>query len=165
MKKIVFIGSASGWGALIRETEKGPHSFQNSKEFSSLPFSWTWKETITPLKTAEEISLPPGYSTLPYIKEVCFKVAHSIEEVLKHEDFPVVIGGDHAVAAGTWAGIARYLKAKEKLGLIWIDAHMDAHTMETTPSKAHHGMPLAALLGYGDSCLVNVLEKGPILSP
>ena len=165
MKKIVFIGSASGWGAQIRGTEKGPYHFQNSKEFSSLPSSWIWKETLAPLKTAEEIFLPPGYLTLPYVEDICLRVAHSIEETLKNKDFPIVMGGDHSVAAGTWAAVARHLKAKEKLGLIWIDAHMDAHTMETTPSKAYYGMPLAALLGHGDFSLVNVLAKGPILSP
>lgn len=165
MTKTVFIGSASGWGAQVRETEKGPQVFQNSSFLASFPFSWTWKETLFPLKTAEEITLPPGPLTLPYIEDICLRVAHSIEETLQKDERPVVIGGDHVVAIGTWAGVTRGLDAKEKFGLIWVDAHMDAHTMETTPSQAYHGMPLAVLLGHGDPTLVDLLGKGPILRP
>lgn len=165
MTKTVFIGSASGWGAQVRETEKGPQVFQNSSFLASFPFSWTWKETLFPLKTAEEITLPPGPLTLPYIEDICLRVAHSIEETLQKDERPVVIGGDHVVAIGTWAGVTRGLDTKEKFGLIWVDAHMDAHTMETTPSQAYHGMPLAVLLGHGDPTLVDLLGKGPILRP
>ena len=165
MTKTVFIGSASGWGAQVRETEKGPQVFQNSSFLASFSFSWTWKETLFPLKTAEEITLPPGPLTLPYIEDICLRVAHSIEETLQKGERPVVIGGDHVVAIGTWAGVTRGLDTKEKFGLIWVDAHMDAHTMETTPSQAYHGMPLAVLLGHGDPTLVDLLGKGPLLRP
>jgi arginase len=165
MTKTVFIGSASGWGAQVRETEKGPQVFQNSDVLASFPFSWTWKETLFPLKTAEEITLPPGVLTLPYIEDICLRVAHSVEATLKMNERPVVIGGDHVVAVGTWAGVTHGLGAQEKFGLIWVDAHMDAHTMETTPSQAYHGMPLAVLLGHGETSLVNLLTKGPVLRP
>lgn len=165
MTKTVFIGSASGWGAQVRETEKGPQVFQNSDFLASFPFSWTWKETLFPLKTAEEITLPPGPLTLPYIKDICSRIAHSVVETLKRDERPVVIGGDHVVAVGTWSGVTHSLEAKEKFGLIWVDAHMDAHTMETTPSQAYHGMPLAVLLGHGEPSLVNLFDKGPVLRP
>jgi len=165
MARIAFIGFASGWGAQFRETEKGPASFFNSGILSSLNSSWVWKETLKPLKMAQEVALVPGLLTLPYIEDLCHRTSLMVEKVLQNHQFPVVIGGDHTVAAGTWAGVAHHFHAKQKLGLIWIDAHMDAHTMETTPSKAFHGMPLAALLGFGESSLVNVLEEGPVLSP
>ncbi|MBL8677187.1 MAG: arginase, partial [Alphaproteobacteria bacterium] len=131
----------------------------------SFPFSWAWKETLFPLKTARDITLPPGPLTLPYIEDICLRVAHSIEKTLKRNERPVVIGGDHVIAIGTWAGVTRGLEAKQKFGLIWVDAHMDSHTMETTPSQAYHGMPLAVLLGHGDPSLVNLLDKGPVLLP
>ena len=165
MTKTVFIGSASGWGAQVRETEKGPQVLQNSDFLASFPFSWTWKETLFPLKTAEEITLPPGPLTLPYIEDICSRIGHSVEETLKMQECPVVIGGDHVVAVGTWARVTHGLEVKEKFGLIWVDAHMDAHTMETTPSQAYHGMPLAVLLGHGEPSLVNLLDKGPALRP
>lgn len=165
MKKIAFIGSASGWGAQIRETEKGPRALQNSGVLSSLSLPYVWKEIIYPPKMAQEIDLLPGVATLPFIQDVCLHIAQSVEQSLQEKHFPVVIGGDHSVAMGTWSGVSHQLKAREEFGLIWIDAHMDAHTMETTPSRAYHGMPLAALLGFGDHSLVNLLEEGPVLNP
>ncbi|HUX78510.1 MAG TPA: arginase family protein, partial [Alphaproteobacteria bacterium] len=165
MNTVTFIGSASGLGAQIRETAKGPGSLQNSGILSSLKSQWIWKETIFPTESVLKLHIQPGPLTLPYIEDLCRRVSLSVEEALTDHQFPVIIGGDHVVAAGTWAGVTHYLKAKQAFGLIWIDAHMDAHTMETTPSKAYHGMPLAALLGFGESSLVNILEEGPILSP
>ncbi len=165
MHLVAFIGAASGWGAQIRETEKGPEALQNSGILSSLKFHWIWKETIFPFKAEQEISLSPGPLTLPFIENLCHLISLSVEQSLQNQHLPVVIGGDHIVAAGTWAGVIHHLKAKQEFGLIWIDAHMDAHTMETTPSHAYHGMPLAILLGFGPPTLVNILEKGPLLSP
>lgn len=165
MVNISLIGFASGWGAQVRGTEKGPHALEKSGILSTLPFSYRWKDIIEPIKTSEEISLSPGLPTLPYISDVCLRLATSVQEILQDHQFPVVIGGDHVVATGTWAGVTQALGLRQKFGLIWIDAHMDAHTMETTPSKAYHGMPLAALLGYGDSPLVDILDKGPVLNP
>lgn len=151
MKNITFIGSASGWGAQVRETEKGAEALRTSGALESVDFEWTWKETLHPLKSSKEITLAPGSAILPYMEDICTRMARSVEHTLQNDEFPVVIGGDHAIAMGTWAGVIHHLKAKEKFGLIWIDAHMDAHTMETTPSQAYHGMPLAALLGFGEN--------------
>lgn len=165
MNDVAFIGFASGWGAQVRGTEKGPDTFQGSAILSSLTTPWVWKETLYPQEKAKDSLIPPGLLTLPYIEDMCRRISHSVKETLKNNQLPVVIGGDHVVAAGTWAGVTHQLKAKEEFGLIWIDAHMDAHTMETTHSNALHGMPLAALLGFGEFSLVNVMEKGPILNP
>ena len=76
---------------------------------------------------------------------------------------PLVLGGDHIVGAGTWRGVARALAPRGKLGLIWIDAHLDAHTPQTTHTGNIHGMPLAALLGIGDETLTGL--PGPHLDP
>lgn len=62
----------------------------------------------------------------------------------------LVLGGDHSCAMGTWAGVLEGLSGMQRLGLIWLDAHLDAHTFLTTPSQNVHGMPVAALLGKGD---------------
>ncbi len=77
-------------------------------------------------------------------------------------EFPVVLGGDHAIAMGSWAGVARGL-AHAPLGLIWLDAHLDAHTVETTPSMNPHGMGAAALLGHGDARFLAL--AGGVLRP
>jgi len=74
--------------------------------------------------------------------------------------FPLILGGDHSVAAGTWSGIADAYKTRlgeaGRIGLIWIDAHLDSHTPETSESQAPHGMPLAALLGHGAPALTDL---------
>lgn len=165
MSCVAFIGYASGWGAQIRETEQGPYFVLNSGMLNSLTSSWKWQQMLRPSQQAKDISLPPGRLTLPYIEDVCHRTALAVQTSLQKGDFPVVIGGDHSVAMGTWAGVVQHFRAKEDFGLIWIDAHMDAHTMETTFSQAYHGMPLATLLGFGEDSLVNLLEKGPILNP
>ncbi len=74
---------------------------------------------------------------------------------------PLVIGGDHSIAAGTWRGIGRALGGAP--GLLWIDTHLDAHTPATSPSGNPHGMPLAALLGHGDREMTDI--AGPQLNP
>lgn len=68
----------------------------------------------------------------------------------------LVLGGDHSCAIGTWSGVAQALWPQGRLGLIWVDAHLDAHTPESSPSHAPHGMPLAALLGHGSAAFTEL---------
>lgn len=78
--------------------------------------------------------------------------------IQQHKPF-AVLGGDHSCAIGTWSGVAAALAQQQQngeLSLIWIDAHMDSHTFETTATGNIHGMPLAALLGYGDTSLTHI---------
>ena len=72
-----------------------------------------------------------------------------------HQPF-LVIGGDHSCALGTWAGVLEGQKKSQNFGLLWLDAHMDAHTFATSPSKNIHGMPVAGLLGKADTRLASL---------
>lgn len=93
-------------------------------------------------------------------------LASRVEKVLEQNKFPLCIGGDHSMAIGTIAGISSYCKKnKLTLGVIWIDAHTDMNTDETTPSGNIHGMPLAASMGLGNSELVNFYGFSPKLKP
>jgi len=74
---------------------------------------------------------------------------------LKTQQPFLVIGGDHSCALGTWSGVLNALEPPHKLGLIWLDAHLDAHTFLTSPSGNIHGMPVAALLGHADKKLAS----------
>ncbi|WP_031435937.1 arginase [Methylobacter tundripaludum] len=77
----------------------------------------------------------------------------------------LVIGGDHSCALGTWGGVLNGLRQPDKFGLIWLDAHMDAHTFATSPSGNIHGMPLAALLGKADKKLATMYPGSDFIKP
>jgi arginase len=92
-----------------------------------------------------------GESRLDAVREFNHRLANRVAASVLARRFPLVFGGDHSIAAGTWAGVASALQrsGRARPGLLWIDAHMDSHTTQTTPSGNPHGMPLAELLGAG----------------
>jgi arginase len=89
------------------------------------------------------------------VSRLCGELASAVAGALSRNALPCVLGGDHSCAGGTWTGVARALHARgtRSLGLVWIDAHMDAHTPRTSHSGRLHGMPLAWLLGQDDDPL------------
>ena len=92
--------------------------------------------------------------------------AKCVQEALGHGATPVVLGGDHSVAAGTVAGVANYFRMQQQsIGLIWMDAHSDINTPETSPSGNVHGMPVAALLGMEPAALRDLLNWSPKVLP
>jgi arginase len=81
---------------------------------------------------------------------------------LNNNQTPLVLGGDHSIAAGTVAGVAsHYRRQNQKIGLLWIDAHADMNTPESSPSGNVHGMPLACCAGFGPPALVNLFDFAP----
>jgi len=101
-------------------------------------------------------SQPLGNSKLKYLEpivRVCEELAKVVTETLEAGEFPLVLGGDHSIALGSIAGVTRMHK---NVGVIWIDAHADFNTYETTPSGNIHGMILAASVGIGESRLTNM---------
>jgi len=108
----------------------------------------------------------PKLKYLDEIIKTSKMLADKVEKVLEKENFPICIGGDHSMAIGTISGIASFCrKRKLRLGVIWIDAHSDMNTDETSPTGNIHGMPLAALMGLGCDELVNLLGFSPKLYP
>lgn len=108
----------------------------------------------------------PHARFLDVITKTCSKVADLVEAAVDTEQFPLVLGGDHAQAAGTIAGMARTWRRRgEEVGVLWIDAHTDMNTPETSPSGNIHGMPLACLLGHGPSSLTALGGGQPSLKP
>lgn len=103
---------------------------------------------------------------LPAILRTCTLLAERVEQNLDQGSFPLVLGGDHAQAIGTISGLARWWRKRgERIGVVWVDAHTDMNTPETTPSGNIHGMPLAALMGYGPPELVALAGDEPALHP
>lgn len=97
----------------------------------------------------------PGERRKDYaVSQLCGLLASAVADALRHGRLPCVLGGDHSCAGGTWSGVARALsQGAARLGLVWIDAHMDSHTPETSHTGRLHGMPLAWLLGEHDDPL------------
>ncbi|HYT35244.1 MAG TPA: arginase [Ktedonobacteraceae bacterium] len=101
-------------------------------------------------------SQPLGNPKLKYLEPivlVCEELAGTVTSILQEGDFPLVLGGDHSIALGSVSGVAN---AHKNIGVLWIDAHADFNTDETTPSGNIHGMILASLAGLGNSSLTNV---------
>ncbi|MEK6750124.1 MAG: arginase [Pseudomonadota bacterium] len=105
----------------------------------------------------------PGLDALAVVTALAQRVAQQTRLWVAHGHAFVVVGGDHSCAVGTWSGAAHGMRARGPLGLIWIDAHMDGHTPETSPSGALHGMPLAILLGHGPHDLTQLAGALPTL--
>jgi arginase len=118
-----------------------------------------------PVEQAESLPTGPDRTRyLPQIAASCRKLALEVERVLDRERVPVVLGGDHSIAIGTVAGVTRHFrKQTQKIGLLWIDAHADMNTPETTPSGNVHGMPLACCVGMGPRELTELLDPAPML--
>ncbi|MGA2889998.1 MAG: arginase [Terracidiphilus sp.] len=99
---------------------------------------------------------------LKQIAETCTRTAEAVLKTLEEGITPLVLGGDHSLAVGSVSGVSEFHRRKgEKIGVLWIDAHSDINTPETSPSGNVHGMPLAALLGLGPERLTNIFGYAP----
>lgn len=110
-----------------------------------------------------------GQQSARYLKEItetCTRVADMVSKTLDEDMTPVILGGDHSVAAGSVSGVAHfYRRQNQKIGLIWIDAHADMNTPTSSLSGNVHGMPLAAVLGLGPEPLTSILGFPPKVQP
>lgn len=103
---------------------------------------------------------------LNQIAEACTRTAEGVAAALESGATPLVLGGDHSLAAGSVSGVAEFYRRQgKKIGLIWVDAHADINTPETSPSGNVHGMPLAALLGLGPQPLSCIYDFSPKVAP
>ena len=115
------------------------------------------------IKNMEELKV--GNERARYLGEITRASAllgRKVERIMDRGHFPLVLGGDHSIAVGTVSGIAAFCRRQgKKFGLLWIDAHGDINTPETSPSGNIHGMPLAALLGFGVEELTGIGGESP----
>ena len=118
------------------------------------------------LEIPDRDSLPAhgALDLLPPIAEVCSRLALETAQAVRDGALPFVLGGDHSIAAGSVAGVATALAERgERVGLVWMDAHGDLNTPESSLSGNVHGMPLAHLLGHGDKRLAGIAKPGPAI--
>ncbi|MCF6246091.1 MAG: arginase [Desulfobacula sp.] len=160
-KKISVIGVPMDFGQQLRGVDMGPAAARYSGLISRL------RALGHEVVDTGDVSIPIrdyDADTDKYVKEItqiCESIYKAGRQVVKKGRFPLFIGGDHSIAVGTVAAVTD----DKPTGLIWIDAHGDFNTPQTSPSGNIHGMPLAALIGEGHKSLVNVGHPGAKISP
>ena len=141
-REIQIIGSAWGIGAPDHGCANGPLALKAAglmKMLQAIQVEASWRDTL---------AAPSGEgSALSVVSTLASRLAAQTAQVMHSGAFPLVLGGDHSCAIGTWQGV--HDAAPGPIGLLWMDAHLDSHTPETSQSKHLHGMPLACLLGHG----------------
>src|SRR3569623_524658 len=164
MKDVAIIGVASGAGARDPGCADGPDALIGAGPIAcphidgvKSPSYHLLRSTLQPSARADEV--------LPAVVDISQRVANEVQRCLLQGAFPLVIGGDHSCAIGTWSGVHAAAHVKGPLGLLWVDAHMDSHVPATSPSSALHDMPLACLLGQGVDSLVNLGGVAPKFLP
>ncbi len=147
-KKIKFIEVKSEIGAGTRGASLGPDAIK----VAALDYGSSLFNKIPSIEIPVENNLLFEAQGSPYAKRmrgvinIYERLSKTVADTLKAKEFPLVLAGDHSTAGGTIAGI-RMAFPKQRLGVIWIDAHADLHSPYTTPTGNVHGMPLAASLG------------------
>ena len=122
-----------------------------------------WMRPATKAQALARAQQIPG---LPQIAAACEALAAQVEQALSRGNVPLVLGGDHSVAIGTVSGVSRHFRQRnQRVGLIWLDAHADMNTPDSSPSGNIHGMPLACLLGMGPVELTDIGGYHPKVAP
>jgi ornithine--oxo-acid transaminase len=155
-RAVRILGAASGLGAAEPGCADGPARLRLAGLDAHLVargVGAVWSDTLFPDQA-------PGEPVAQVVNRLNERLARAAGRAVRDGATPLVLGGDHSIAIGTWRGVAGALDGP--LGLVWIDAHLDAHTPETSHSGKVHGMPLAALLGQTGDALG---APGAALSP
>jgi arginase len=163
--KIDIIGVPVDLGAGRRGVDMGPSAIRYAhlqQELEKLGYEVHDKGNVE-VPIAETCNVnEPKLRYIDCIVPMARRTAGAVATSITAGRFPVVLGGDHSIALGSIRGAAR----QRKIGVLWVDAHADFNTPETTPSGNIHGMPLAALCGYGDRRLVQLWEETiPVIDP
>jgi arginase len=168
-RKVSLIGAPLGLGGGHPGTSLGPTGLRMAglaKRVRALGLEFEdTGDLVVPCPTVEA---PPD-PRARFVDEIaahCRELADRVQELLERGRFPLVVGGDHAIACGTVAGLKRHHAARGgRIGLIWFDAHGDMNTPETSPSGNVHGMPLACILGFGPPGLTELAGAVPMVAP
>jgi len=168
-QKVRIIGVPMDLGQSRRGVDMGPSALRGAGLQSSIKKLGVQVEDIGNLSVKQPEEMPVGEKRAKYLQEIaetCADVATATEKALSEGFLPLVLGGDHSIAAGVAAGVANHFrKEKKQIGYLWLDAHGDMNTPESSPSGNVHGMPLAAIMGYGAPELVDLLGFHPKAEP
>jgi arginase len=169
MQKIKILGVPLDLGQERRGVDMGPFAVRAAGLNRALESLGHTVEDSGNIHVRQPEEQPFGNQSAKYLKEIAEasqEVAERIRQTLEAGYFPVSLGGDHSMAIGTQAGVAKYFHDRnQQIGCLWIDAHADMNTPETSPSGNVHGMPFAANLGHGPESLTNIFGYAPKLRP
>ena len=167
--RIAIIGAPMDLGAGRRGVDMGPSALRVASLNERLASLGYKVEDLGNIHVVQAESVAEGTTTARYLNEIaatCTRLAGLVESSVEAGKFPIVLGGDHSVAIGTIAGLSHeYRKQDKKIGLVWIDAHADMNTPETSPSGNIHGMPLACCVGLGPTELTHIYGYAPKVDP
>ena len=161
MSLIHIIGAPQDLGQEKRGVDMGPSALRVAGLVSRLEELGCEVMDVGDILTRSREGRSPGDERVRFAREVVEDVerlADQVERAAQEGHFPLVLGGDHSIAIGSLAGLAR---VTPRQGLIWVDAHADFNTPETTPSGNIHGMGVAAIIGEGDTRLVEAGGVSP----
>jgi arginase len=168
-QKIRIIGVPMDLGASRRGVDMGPSALRVAGLQARIKQLGHQVEDMgnIPVKQAEEQHY--GEKRAKYLNEIaetCKELAQTVQKSLEEGLLPLVLGGDHSIAVGALSGVSAHFRVSEKhIGYIWLDAHGDMNTPESSPSGNIHGMPLASVMGYGAPELVELLGFKPKVEP
>jgi arginase len=167
--QITIIGAPLDLGQGRRGVDMGPSAVRVANLNSRLASLGFEVEDLGNVHVDQAEASPEGHPRakyLPQIAATCQRLALLVGETLARGRFPLVLGGDHSVAVGTVSGVAEHYRLRgEKIGLIWLDAHADMNTPESSPSGNVHGMPLACIVGRGPAELTEIFGYKPKVAP
>lgn len=164
-KDISIIGVPMDLGQTRRGVDMGPSAIRYAGVVERLENLQHRIEDLGDIEIGSRdrtISNESNLKNLKAVAEASETLAAKVDEVVTQGKFPLVLGGDHSIAIGTIAGLAKHYP---NMGVIWYDAHGDLNTGETSPSGNIHGMPLAVSLGLGDPTLTQIGGYGTKIKP
>lgn len=169
MRKIKIIGVPLDLGQERRGVDMGPSALRVAglnEQIRSLGYEVEDAGNLVVPIRETRVGGDTHAKYLPEIADTCRRHAKWVVSTLRQGCVPLVLGGDHSIAIGTVAGVAEfYRRSKQRIGLIWVDAHADINTPQTSPSGNIHGMPLACCLGLGPPELTKLLGTAPVVDP
>jgi arginase len=166
---VAILGAPLDMGAGRRGVDMGPSALRVANLNGRIAALGYEVRDLGNVEVDQQEELEPGPKNaryLPHIAATCARLARKVEKAAADGALPVVLGGDHSIAVGTVGGMARcYRKRKQRIGLIWIDAHADMNTPASSPSGNVHGMPLACIAGMGPKELTHLAGVAPMVDP
>jgi arginase len=169
MSKISIIGAPIDLGASRRGVDMGPSALRIAALAPHLQALGHEVANLGNLEIPDRDSIPGAeraIDLLPAITAVCTRLATHTAQAARDGFAPLVLGGDHSLAAGSVAGVATaFAERGQRIGLLWLDAHGDMNTPASTLSGNVHGMPVAHLVGRGDPSLAGIAQPGPAVRP